>query len=42
LSFIHQDLKAPIKVGLNSFPEEDRPKQVNAIFCSYHIMIAIE
>jgi cytochrome d ubiquinol oxidase subunit I len=41
LSFlVHQDFKAPI-TGLNSFPEADRPKQINAIFQFYHIMIAI-
>jgi cytochrome bd ubiquinol oxidase subunit I len=41
LSFlIHQDFKAPIK-GLNSFALEDKPKQVNAIFQFYHIMVAI-
>jgi len=41
LSFmIHQDFSTPI-TGLNSFPEEDRPSQVNAIFQFYHIMVAI-
>ncbi len=41
LSFlVHQDFKAPI-VGLNSFPKEDRPSQINAVFQFYHIMIAI-
>ncbi len=41
LSFlVHQDFKAPI-TGLNNFPEQDRPKQVNAVFQFYHIMIAI-
>jgi cytochrome d ubiquinol oxidase subunit I len=41
LSFlVHQDLKAPI-TGLNSFPIEDRPSQINAVFQFYHIMIAI-
>ena len=41
LSFlVHQDFKAPI-TGLNSFPEEDRPSQINAVFQFYHIMIAI-
>lgn len=41
LSFlVHQDFKAPIK-GLNDFPEEDRPGQINAVFQFYHIMIAI-
>ena len=41
LSFlVHQDFEAPI-TGLNAFPEEDRPGQVNAVFQFYHIMIAI-
>ncbi|AXY76683.1 cytochrome ubiquinol oxidase subunit I [Paraflavitalea soli] len=41
LSFlIYGDFNAPIK-GLNAFPEEDRPRQVNAIFQFYHIMVAI-
>jgi cytochrome bd ubiquinol oxidase subunit I len=41
LSFLlHGDFKAPIK-GLNAFPENERPKQVNAIFQFYHIMVGI-
>lgn len=41
LSFlVHQDFKAPI-TGLNSFSEEDRPSQINAVFQFYHTMIAI-
>ncbi|WP_298330507.1 cytochrome ubiquinol oxidase subunit I [uncultured Dokdonia sp.] len=41
LSFLlHQDFDAPV-TGLNAFPEEDRPGQVNAVFQFYHIMIAI-
>ncbi|EAZ96178.1 putative cytochrome bd-I oxidase subunit I [Flavobacteria bacterium BAL38] len=41
LSFlVHQDFEAPI-TGLNTFPEEDRPRQVNAVFQFYHIMISI-
>jgi cytochrome d ubiquinol oxidase subunit I len=41
LSFlVHQDFEAPI-TGLNAFPEEDRPGQVNAVFQFYHIMITI-
>ena len=41
LSFlVHQDFEAPI-TGLNAFPVEDRPSQVNAVFQFYHIMIAI-
>lgn len=41
LSFlVRQDFKAPI-TGLNSFPVEDRPSQINAVFQFYHIMVAI-
>lgn len=41
LSFLlHQDFKTPVK-GLNAFKPEDRPRQVNAVFQVYHIMIAI-
>ncbi len=41
LSFlVHQDFEAPI-TGLNAFPEEDRPGQVNAVFQFYHIMVSI-
>lgn len=41
LSFlVHQDFKVPIK-GLNDFPEQDRPSQINAVFQFYHIMVAI-
>ncbi|OYW17725.1 MAG: cytochrome ubiquinol oxidase subunit I, partial [Sphingobacteriales bacterium 12-47-4] len=41
LSFLtHQDFKAPV-TGLNAFPPEDRPSQVNAVFQFYHLMIAI-
>ncbi len=28
-------------MGLNAFPEEDRPSQVNAVFQFYHIMVLI-
>lgn len=41
LSFlVHQDLNEPI-TGLNAFPKEDQPNQVNAVFQFYHIMISI-
>ncbi|MBK6283969.1 MAG: cytochrome ubiquinol oxidase subunit I [Draconibacterium sp.] len=41
LSFlIDYDFKAPV-TGLNAFPEEDRPGQINAVFQFYHIMIII-
>jgi cytochrome d ubiquinol oxidase subunit I len=41
LSFlVHQDFDKPI-VGLNAFPENERPGQVNAVFQFYHIMISI-
>jgi cytochrome d ubiquinol oxidase subunit I len=41
LSFlVHNDFKAPVK-GLQAFPKEDRPSQVNAIFQFYHLMVTI-
>ncbi|MBF4473402.1 MULTISPECIES: cytochrome ubiquinol oxidase subunit I [Flavobacterium] len=41
LSFlVHQDFDAQIK-GLNNFPAEDRPSQINAVFQFYHIMVVI-
>ncbi|MEZ4886484.1 MAG: cytochrome ubiquinol oxidase subunit I [Chitinophagales bacterium] len=41
LSFLlHQDFTTPV-IGLNAFPEEDRPSAVNAIFQFYHLMVAI-
>ncbi len=41
LSFlVHQDFEEPI-TGLNAFPKEDQPGQVNAVFQFYHIMISI-
>jgi len=41
LSFLlSQDFKKPV-TGLNAFPKEDRPSQVNAVFQFYHIMISI-
>jgi cytochrome d ubiquinol oxidase subunit I len=41
LSFLlHQDFETPV-VGLNAFPEDERPGAVNAIFQFYHIMVAI-
>jgi len=41
LSFlVHQDFNTPIK-GLNNYPIEDRPSQINAVFQFYHIMVAI-
>lgn len=41
LSFLlHQDFDAEV-TGLNAFPEEDRPGQVNAVFQFYHLMVAI-
>jgi cytochrome d ubiquinol oxidase subunit I len=40
LSFlIHGNFSEPVK-GLNAFPEDDRPKQINAIFQFYHMMVA--
>ncbi len=41
LSFLlHQDFETPV-AGLNSFPEDERPTALNAIFQFYHIMVAI-
>ncbi len=41
LSFLLEyNFTAPV-TGLNAFPEEDRPAQVNAVFQFYHIMIII-
>ncbi len=37
---LEQDFDAPV-TGLNAFPEEDRPGQVNAVFQFYHLMVAI-
>jgi cytochrome bd ubiquinol oxidase subunit I len=40
LSFlIHGNFNTPVK-GLNSFKKDEQPKQVNAIFQFYHLMIA--
>lgn len=42
LSMLLDDFKGELEVpGLNSFSEEDRPRQVNAVFQFYHIMVAI-
>jgi cytochrome d ubiquinol oxidase subunit I len=41
LSFlVHQDFEEPI-TGLDAFPKEDQPSQVNAVFQFYHLMVAI-
>jgi len=41
LSFlVHQDFNVPV-TGLNAFPKEDQPSQINAVFQFYHIMISI-
>ncbi|MET0244426.1 MAG: cytochrome ubiquinol oxidase subunit I [Flavitalea sp.] len=37
---MHGSFDTPV-TGLNAFPENERPKQVNAIFQFYHMMIAI-
>lgn len=40
LSFLlHGNFTEPVK-GLNAFPEDERPTQVNAIFQFYHLMVA--
>ena len=41
LSFLlESDFDAPV-TGLNAFPEDERPPQVNAVFQFYHIMVGI-
>ena len=41
LSFlIHQDFNAKV-TGLNAFPENERPGQINAVFQFYHLMVGI-
>lgn len=41
LSFLlDQDFEAPV-TGLNAFPDDERPSQVNAVFQFYHLMVAI-
>ncbi|GAB3261406.1 cytochrome ubiquinol oxidase subunit I [Larkinella harenae] len=41
LSFlVHQDFRKPIP-GLNSFRPENRPKAVNFVFQTYHLMVGI-
>lgn len=41
LSFLtHQDFETPV-IGLDAFPKDEQPSQVNAVFQFYHIMIAI-
>ncbi len=41
LSFLlDYDFDAPV-TGLNAFPEDERPSQINAVFQFYHIMVAI-
>jgi len=37
---LYQDFETPVK-GLNAFPKDERPGQVNAVFQFYHIMVAI-
>lgn len=37
---LHYDTETPV-IGLNQYPMEDRPGQVNAVFQFYHIMVAI-
>ncbi|WP_228853441.1 cytochrome ubiquinol oxidase subunit I [Aegicerativicinus sediminis] len=41
LSFLlHYDFEAPVQ-GLNDFPKDEIPSQINAVFQFYHIMVAI-
>ena len=37
---IHFDFDKPV-TGLNAFPVEDQPSQVNAVFQTYHLMVAL-
>ncbi|MBK7935642.1 MAG: cytochrome ubiquinol oxidase subunit I [Lewinellaceae bacterium] len=37
---IHDDFSKPVP-GLNAFPIQNRPKQVNFVFQTYHLMVAI-
>lgn len=37
---LHQDFETPVR-GLKSFPENERPGQLNAVFQFYHLMVAI-
>ena len=37
---LHYDLDTPVR-GLNSFPKDERPTALNAIFQFYHLMVAI-
>ncbi|MCU0322401.1 MAG: cytochrome ubiquinol oxidase subunit I [Chitinophagaceae bacterium] len=37
---LHQNFTTPVK-GLNAFDDDSKPKQINAIFQMYHLMIAI-
>jgi cytochrome d ubiquinol oxidase subunit I len=37
---LFQDFNKPV-IGLNAFKEEDRPKQVNFVFQTYHFMVMI-
>jgi cytochrome d ubiquinol oxidase subunit I len=41
LSFLtHEDFTKPLP-GLRAFPEDERPRQVNFVFQTYHLMVAI-
>src|SRR5690606_298132 len=37
---IHFDFDKPV-TGFNAFPVEDQPSQVNAVFQTYHLMVAL-
>lgn len=37
---LYYNFTTPVK-GLNAFPQNDRPKQINAIFQTYHLMVAM-
>ena len=41
LSFlVHQDFQTPLK-GLNNFPEDEQPSEINTVFQFYHLMVAL-
>lgn len=37
---LHQDFETPV-LGLDSFPKDEQPSAINAIFQFYHLMVAI-
>ncbi len=37
---LHQDFETPV-LGLEAFPEDERPQAINAVFQFYHLMVVI-